>query len=261
MISSATSGNTVDLSAVAAVRNAGLSQEETNEFFSLMQDELSLSPDQARALLSMVRPDQVRAFLSQAKGEQAITVDEAQQRWGLSDEQTDLISADGKTVSSSYNNPFGTGFLFFLKLSYAFELDLKNMMKGLLTARVESAQSAAEERKTGAIVKFAIAMTSAAVTAAGGLMHAHQAGKHKDSPVDPKTGQRTEPQPSQWTSPIGISLVTQPINAVGEFADQLFQYEAALRDIDAEEANALYQQIESTLQSSERGSSDIARKL
>lgn len=225
-----------------------LSPDEASEFVSLLQLKLGLSEEQAQDLLGKATPQQARSLLALHSGEQQITKQDAQELWGLSDQEADVLFG-GKNVLGSFNNPFGEAFLFFMQLSYAFELDLKKMIKGLLTARVESAESAAQERKTGAIIKFATSMTSAALTVGGAALHAGLVPSTKVG------------QGSQWTGPLGLSLVTQPVNAGGEFGDQIHQYEASLRDIEAEEANALYQQIEANLNSSERVSEDMAKRL
>lgn len=234
-----------------------LSSEESSQLIAILQNRLGFSAEQAESFAKLMTPTQARTFLALTTGDQNITREGAQEFLGLTEQEVDSIFGDKKVIGI-YNNPFGDAFLTFMALSYSLELDFKLMMRKMLTTQVDTARSAAEDRKSGAIGKFAMAMTAAAVTFGLGGMNMHNARKNAG---EGKDGQPNRPEGSPWTSPIGASLITQPINAIGEFTDQMYQYHASQEDINSQEASALYQQFVSMMESTERRKSKASENL
>lgn len=244
------------------------STEKTNAV-EFMMSKMGLTEAQAKGVLENMTPAETRTFLGLISGKDSITRAEAISMWGLSEAEADILFPKGtKELRSGgiFTNPFGNAFLNYLILSYSLGLDIRRMMADMLQTEIALGIEKANEIFTGAIVQFACALTSAVVTGLAGGVAAYKA-KYPTKPDKNQTPQQREAaerkaaMDAQWYSPIGASLVTQPINAGGEFGKQWYEHEGALTEVFSQEAEKLYQQLLSFYQSNNDTGTGMARNL
>lgn len=246
-----------------------LNQTEHATMVELLMRDLGLSREQAQKFISELSPKQARTLMGLLNGSDSITREEAIQMWGLTAEEANILFPDNKPIST-FTNPFGRAFTDFLILTYALELDLKQILSEVLEVQKNESIAKAEEFFKGAIAQFAAAMTAAVVTGVMGGMGALKAYKAKKdaaplktkdgNPAD-NTSQTNAAADNVWFSPIGISLITQPLNASGEFTNSWFQREGAYHEAEAEEARGIYQNIMSVYDSTGQLSRTVAQGL
>lgn len=242
-----------------------LTSAENTEALEHLMLKMGLTESQAKGLLAKMSPTETRTFLGLISGKDSITRAEGIVMWDLTEAEADILFPKGaKELRSggTFTNPFGNAFLNYLILSYSLGLDIRQMMAKMLRVEVELGIKKANEIFTGAIVQFACALTSAVVTGAlggFGLYNAHKQAKDPKG-MTPEEQQRAALD-NQWFSPIGASLVAQPINAGGEFGKQWYEHEGALTQVFAEETEKLYQQLLSFYQSNNDTTSAMARNL
>lgn len=246
-----------------------LTQTETAELVEILVSNFGLSREQAQKMLSNITPQQARTLMGLMNGSDSITRDEAIAMWGLSAEEANILFPEGKPLST-FTNPFGKAFIDFLMLTYALELDLKQILSEVLDVQKNESIAKAEEFFKGAITQFAAAMTAAVLTgvlAGAGALKAYKAKKSNKNPADgPKNNLTNQDRTNaaadnMWFSPIGISLITQPVNAGGELGNSWYQREGAYHEAEAEEARGIYQQLMSMYDSTGQLSRGVAQNL
>lgn len=236
-----------------------VTQEQAQQFVDALVQTGMLTEQQALAFLGTLNPEQVGRILSQFNGERTIDPARAAEMWGLTSEEAATLFSP-QTGVLLRTNPFGAAFLRFMQLAYELELDLKHLMQEVLQRQVDFAIEAAEERFTGAIVQFACAMAAALVSFGCGVMsfrNAKNMSPNKPTDNDAAASAKAATD-NQWFSPIGASLMTQPLNAAGEFGNQYYQFEGATTQAYADEAGKLYEQLVSMYQSTRESEKTMA---
>jgi hypothetical protein len=214
-----------------------LTATEQQNFIDAMMSKMALTKEQATQLMNNLDPSQVRTYIGLANGSDNITKEEAKQMWGLSDDEVNMIFGDNNSIGV-FSNPFGEVFLQFLMLSYSMGIDIKKLMAQVMQQQLDLGLDAAKQRKEGATVQFALAMTAAVITVGLGGAHAMSAYNNKG-----------QGQGSHWLGPMGATLFTQPITAGGEFGKALYEYDAAVNDAFGQQASSIYQQLVEQYQS------------
>lgn len=242
-----------------------LTTSERAEALSYLGSSYGLNESQARKLLDRMSPDQARTFLNLISGMGTISRADAQRMWNLKDSELNLLFPKGERIGV-LTNPFAKAFLNYLILSYSLGLDIRQMMAKIIETQIQLGIEKANQIFNGAIVQFACAMTAAVLTGVmGGVglyKATHPPKQNKDmTPEERAAADRKAAMDNQWYSPIGASLMTQPINAGGEFGKQWYEREGALTAVEAEEAEKLYQQMLSFYQSTMETDQSVARAV
>lgn len=225
------------------VSDTPLSEAEKTTFISYATSSFSLTEEQATALVDRLAPDQARTYTNLASGKTDITREQAQEMWGLSNEEADAMFGQ-KNKIGMFDNPFGDLFLQFLMLSYSLGLDIKKMMSTVSNMKFDEAITAAKDRKDGAEKEFACAMASGAVFIGFGGMSMY---KIKNTSSDKMTPHN---QMLQWFNPITAQQLGAPISAGGQFGKALDDYEASKHDANNQLLDTVFQQLMNTWQSS-----------
>lgn len=227
-----------------------LSQQERQQFIESMKSTFGLNQAQCDAILNNLPPQQVRTYLALASGEDEITRQEAQDMWGLTDEETNNLFGERQSIGV-FGNPFGDVFLHTLMLTYSMGLDLKKIMSDLVHGKKNYAIEAAEERLKGATVQFACAMAAAVLTIAMAGINTWSAA-HPKAPTKGADGQQQNQSrwmDNNWCGPFGVQLFTAPLNAGGEFWNATYRYEGEVLDSQKDYAGSQEQQVQSLIES------------
>ena len=230
------------------VSDKPLSNEEKTQFISYAMSSFSLTEEQASTLADGLPPTAARTYMDLASGKTSITREQAQEMWGLTDQEAETLFGDKKQIGM-FDNPFGDLFLQFLMLSYSLGLDIKKMMSSVSHMRFDEAIGAAKDRKEGALNEFICSMVAAGVTLGFGMASMYRI---KVTSADKMTQHN---QMLQWFSPVTAQLLGAPITAIGGFTKSTEDYEASVKDANSQLYDTVFQQLMNTWQ----GSTDASR--
>lgn len=237
----------------------------------------SLLPDEARTMLKLftgqmeMTPEMLRQQFGMNE-EEASLVLQGQDSLSLARNQHGIYMTQ---------HPFGAAFVQMMAMMYSLGVDIKQVMLEQIKLQKSKSIDAAEETFNGKIGVFAAAMLAGLITAGGGIMNA--VNTRNRQPAVTKDGQPNSPLAkteqskkelldsndsenpntannrnvraeedatnaatnNSWTSPVGLSLITQPINAAGGFIDANYELKAAKKNAEVEEARGIFQLLTS----------------
>ena len=255
-----------------------LSFHDRTLMMNYLQEQRGLTAEQASNFVdNVMQPDEVRRFLGVITGQNPITRQELVEDWGLSEEQADFVLQGEESLSLTSSgegkhggvlvtsHPFGSIFVEFMALMYSLGTDVRQMLAKMIKLQKEGMIDSANSQFQGAIAKFSAAMFAGVVSLGGGMANAMrtknkppaQATANPDAsskkngagsnpaqdPVARRNNEINEAINNTWTSPQGLSLITQPFTAAGDFTDAWFQRDAARTNAEVEEARAIFQQL------------------
>jgi hypothetical protein len=224
-----------------------LNPQEKKQFSEAMKSAFGLTQAQCDAILSNLPPQQIRTYLALASGEDEITRQEAQDMWGLTDEETNGLFGERQSIGT-FGNPFGDVFLNMLMLTYAMGLDLKKLVSDMVHGKKNYAIEAARERLNGATVQFAFAMAAAVLTIGMAAINMWGATHPKTTKgADGQAQNQARWMDNNWFGPFGVQLGTAPLNAIGEYVNATYRFEGEELDAKKDYAASMDQQLQALL--------------
>lgn len=256
---------------IPAFNNQAISSGNESDFVNYAMLRLGFSKEQAESLFQSMEPAEVQSYLDLVSGTSQITRKDAENKWGLSEDQLNSLFGSSNAMGVR-SNPLGNLFLDFLMLSYSLSLDTRSLVSKLIVFQKDQAIQAADAKYEGAIGKFACDMFAGALTFGFLGKYAYDTGaikKEHDAQVK-KAEEKGEKPPApisasslvnQWYGPFGAQQFGQIATATGDYVQANYELEGAKHEADAQELSAIYQQLLSIFNSTNDKDDQIAKNI